>query len=153
MLSISWHVRGGGTSKRHKSTCDTLMLLNSTTSPRNLDSFLCFSMNSREKKRIFKCSVRILNFESKLSHSWQDLVRRRFRPKSRHWRTAADLVCRRFIAILPSPPVLGSKSRVNPLGVYHPGHVVLPSVLPKLHHRPEPFYGPSLFLFFPFILL
>ena len=51
------------------------------------------------KKRIFKCSVMFLNFETKLSHSWQDLVRRRFRPKSRHWRTAADLVCRRFIAV------------------------------------------------------
>ena len=39
-----------------------------------------------------------LNFETKLSHSWQDLVRRRFSPKSREWRTATDLVCRRFIA-------------------------------------------------------
>jgi len=28
-LSINWHVRESGTSKRHKSTCDTLMLWNS----------------------------------------------------------------------------------------------------------------------------
>ena len=59
----SWHVRESWTSKRHKSrhksTCDTLMFWNSTSSPRILDSLLCFSMNVREGKRIFKCSVRI----------------------------------------------------------------------------------------------
>ena len=41
-LSMNWHVRESGTSKRHKSTCETLMLWNSTSSPRILDSFLCF---------------------------------------------------------------------------------------------------------------
>ena len=50
-LSMNWHVRESGTSKRHKSTCDTLMLWNSTSSPRILDSLLCSSMNAREKKK------------------------------------------------------------------------------------------------------
>ena len=44
---------------RDTSTHVIFNALNSTSSPRILDSLLCRSMNAREKKRIFKCSVRI----------------------------------------------------------------------------------------------
>ena len=37
----------------------TFNTLNSTSSPRILDSLLCCSMNAREEKRIFACLVRI----------------------------------------------------------------------------------------------
>ena len=44
---------------RDTSTHVTFNAVNSTSSLRILDSLLCRSMNAREKKRIFKCSVRI----------------------------------------------------------------------------------------------
>jgi len=51
---------------RDTSTQVTFNALNSTSSPQILDSLLCSSMDAREGKRIFKCSVRIktskLNF-------------------------------------------------------------------------------------------
>ena len=57
---------------RDTSTQVTLNALNSTNSPRILDSLLCCSMDAREEKRIFKCSVR--NKTSKLNFLVRDKI-------------------------------------------------------------------------------
>ena len=51
-FSMNGHIRRDGTSKRHKSTCHSLMLLNSISSPRFLQlSLLCWSTEHEGGKR------------------------------------------------------------------------------------------------------
>jgi len=62
---------------RDTSTHVTFNALNSTGSPRILDSLLYCSMDARDEKKNFQMFGEEQNFETKLSRSWQDLVRRR----------------------------------------------------------------------------
>jgi len=57
---------------RDTSTHVTFNALNSTSSPRILDSLLCSSMDAREEKKIFKSSVR--NKTSKLNFLVRDKI-------------------------------------------------------------------------------
>jgi len=62
---------------RDTSTHVTFNALNSTSSPRILDSLLCCSLDAREEKKNLHTFSWEQNFATKLSRSWEDLVRRR----------------------------------------------------------------------------
>jgi len=84
-FSISGHVRRDGTSQRHKSTCYALSnALNSTSSLSFIHIPLMLVDRTRGRKKN-SSNVWLGNFESKLSHSWKDLVgRRSLRLRSRY---------------------------------------------------------------------
>ena len=50
-----------------------------------------------------------------------------------------------FSVIKPEVAYFASRFRLelNPWEYIHSGHVALPAVLRKVHHRPQPLYGPS----------
>ena len=39
--------------------------------------------------------------------------------------------------------IISPRVKIKAIIIIHSGHVALPAVLPKVHHRPEPLYGPS----------